>query len=168
MISKMANKSKKKVKNKTDGTIAFNRKLAREFNVIEKFEAGIALLGTEVKALRTNGANFIDAYAIIKKNEAWLLNLHISQYNFSHQNLNHDPKRTRKLLLHKKQINKLTVASKNKGSTMIPSRIYNSNRGIIKIELCLVTGKKMFDKRKDEQKQSFNLAKQRLLRGEKL
>ena len=128
-----------------ENVVTTNRKAYHDYFIQEKFEAGISLLGTEVKSLRGGKANLKDSYAIIKNGEAFLLNCHISPY--SHGNiLNHDPLRTRKLLLHKKEIDKLWGNITQKGLTVIPLKIY-FKKGRVKVELGLAKGKRQYEKR---------------------
>ncbi len=125
--------------------VSTNRKAYHDYHIQESVEAGISLLGTEVKSLREGRANLKDSYAIIKDGEVFLLNCHISPY--SHGNiLNHDPLRTRKLLLHKKEINKLWGGVSQKGFTLIPLKIYFKN-GKAKVEIGLAKGKRQYEKR---------------------
>lgn len=131
--------------NTTEKNITSNRKAFHEYFISQKIEAGISLLGTEVKALRTGKANLTDAYATIKKGEIWLANAHIGVYDHGNLN-NHEPLRIRKLLLKKSEIKKLTVKLNEKGFTFIPLRLYFSN-GKVKVELGLARGKKEYDKR---------------------
>ena len=127
--------------------ITTNRKARYEYDIIDKWETGIVLLGTEVKALRAGRANLKDSHANIKDGEIFLLNTHISPY--SHGNLNnHDPLRIRKLLMHKKEIKKLIGKVEGKGLTLIPLKLYFKN-GRAKVELALARGKKLYDKRQD-------------------
>ena len=126
--------------------ITDNRKARHDYFIHETFEAGIALQGTEVKALRQGKANLRDSYARIDKNaELYLYSLHISPYEQGNI-FNHEPLRTRKLLMHKTQINKLLGKIKEKGYTLIPLKLYFSH-GKVKVELALTTGKKLYDKR---------------------
>jgi len=126
--------------------VATNRKAYHDYFIEEKFEAGIVLKGTEVKSLRDGRVNLQDSYASVKDSEAFLHHCHISPY--SHGNImNHDPIRVRKLLLHKKEINKLLGKTQQKGLTVIPLRIYFSKRGQAKVELGLAKGKKLYDRR---------------------
>jgi SsrA-binding protein len=126
--------------------VATNRKAYHDYFIEEKFEAGIVLTGTEVKSLRDRRVNLQDSYASVKEGEVFLHHCHISPY--SHGNImNHDPIRTRKLLLHRKEINKLLGKTQQKGLTLIPLRIYFSERGRAKVELGLVKGKKLYDRR---------------------
>jgi SsrA-binding protein len=126
--------------------VATNRKAYHDYFIEEKFEAGIVLKGTEVKSLRNGRVNLQDSYASVKEGEVFLHHCHISPY--SHGNImNHDPIRVRKLLLHKKEINKLLGKTQQKGLTLIPLRIYFSKRGQSKVELGLAKGKKQHDRR---------------------
>ncbi len=129
----------------TEKNITSNRKAFHEYFITQKIEAGISLLGTEVKALRNGKANLVDAYATIKNGEVWLLNAHIGFYDHGNIN-NHEPLRKRKLLLHRNEIKKLTTKLREKGFTLIPLRLYFSN-GKVKVELGLARGKKSYDKR---------------------
>ena len=125
--------------------ICQNRKAYHDYQIDETFEAGIALSGTEVKSLREGKANIKDSYVIIKDHEVFLLNCHISHY--SHGNImNHDPLRTRKLLLHRKEINRLWGKTAMRGFTLIPLKIYFKGP-VAKIEIALARGKKLFEKR---------------------
>lgn len=131
---------------KKEKVVATNRKAYHDYFIEEKFEAGIMLTGTEVKSLREGRANLQDSYASVKDGEAFLHHCHISPY--SHGNLmNHDPIRVRKLLLHKKEIHKLLGKTQQKGLTLVPLRIYFSERGKAKVELGLAKGKKLHDRR---------------------
>ncbi|MBS0181312.1 MAG: SsrA-binding protein SmpB [Nitrospira sp.] len=126
--------------------VVTNRKAYHDYFIEEKFEAGIVLKGTEVKSLRDRRVNLQDSYASVKEGEVFLNHCHISPY--SHGNImNHDPIRTRKLLLHRKEINKLLGKTQQKGLTLIPLRIYFSTRGQAKVELGLAKGKKQHDRR---------------------
>lgn len=129
-----------------DKVVATNRKAYHDYFIEEKFEAGVVLKGTEVKALRERRVNLQDSYASVKEGEVFLHHCHISPY--SHGNLmNHDPIRTRKLLLHRKEINKLLGKTQQKGLTLVPLRIYFSAQGRAKVELGLAKGKKQHDRR---------------------
>jgi SsrA-binding protein len=125
--------------------ICQNKKAWHHYSIEDTYQAGIALLGTEVKSLREGRANLGDSYGKIKNGEVFLVDAHISPYNFGNR-FNHDPLRTRKLLLHKKEIRRLIGKVQEKGFTLIPLRLYFSN-GRAKVELGLAKGKKLFDKR---------------------
>ena len=133
-------------KEKSEKAVATNRKAYHDYFIEEKFEAGIMLQGTEVKSLREGRVNLQDSYASVKGDEVFLHHCHISPY--SHGNImNHQPLRTRKLLLHRKEINKLLGKTQQQGLTLIPLRIYFSKRGHAKVELGLAKGKKQHDRR---------------------
>lgn len=143
------------VKQKTgEKTAASNRRAHHEYYILETFEAGIALTGTEVKSLRQGKANINDAFARIDNGECILYEMHISPYDFGNR-FNPDPKRPRKLLLHKREIMKLNSEIREKGLTLIPLKVYFT-RGMAKIELGLAKGKKLYDKRDDIAKKEAN------------
>ena len=125
-----------------------NKKAKFDYEIIDEIEAGIVLKGTEIKSIRCGNANLKDSYAIIKNNEVFLLGMHISPYKEGNI-FNHDPLRTRKLLLHKKEIIRLEQKVKEKSFTLVPTKIY-FKRGRVKVELCLGKGKKNYDKRESE------------------
>ena len=122
-----------------------NRKARYDYELLDKFEAGIVLTGTEIKSIRNGGANLKDSYAIVKNNEVFLLNMHISVYKQGNQ-FNHDENRTRKLLLHKNEINKINDKISIKGLTLVPVKLYFKN-GLAKIELAIAKGKHTYDKK---------------------
>jgi SsrA-binding protein len=129
---------------------AVNRAASHNYFLLEKFEAGVVLRGTEVKSIREGKANLRDAYGLVKDGEAYLLNLHIGPY--SHGNLsNHDEVRTRKLLLHAEEVRKLLGKVQQKGLTLIPTRLYFRN-GRVKCELAVAKGKQTWDKRETERR----------------
>ncbi|MDQ6827521.1 MAG: SsrA-binding protein SmpB [Gemmatimonadota bacterium] len=128
--------------------VARNKRARHDYHIIETWEAGIVLTGTEVKSLRDGKANLTDAYAIVNGSELFLLNLHISPYAMGNQ-FNHEPTRTRKLLLHKKEIRKLIGSVERQGLTLIPLDLY-FKRGMAKLTLALGKGKKLHDKRDTE------------------
>jgi len=127
--------------------VAENRKARHDYHIHENYEAGIALTGTEVKSLRAGKANLKDSYARIDNGELMLHNMHISPYDQGNR-FNHEPLRTRKLLMHRYEINKLIGKTKEKGYTLVPLKLYLT-RGKVKLELGLATGKKTYDKRQD-------------------
>jgi len=139
-----------------------NKKARHEYNIIEKYEAGIVLKGTEVKSLRRNGVNFLDSFASIRDGEAWLHSLHISPYSHGNRE-NHEPARKRKLLLHAREILKLSRKIKEKGLTLIPLSIY-LKQGYIKIEIGLCRGKNIHDKRRTLEKKQANRDMERAIR----
>jgi len=125
--------------------IADNRKAYHDYHILETFEAGIALLGTEVKGIREGRANLRDSYARVEKGEVWLFSVHINPY--SHRGyVDHDPKRKRRLLLHKHEIRKLIGKTVEKGLTLVPTKLYFKN-GKVKVEIALAKGKQDHDKR---------------------
>ncbi len=130
---------------KSDTTVATNRKAYHDYFIEDSFEAGLVLQGTEVKSLRLGLANLTDSYAIVKNNEVFLFNANISPYPFGNI-MNHEPLRTRKLLLHRDEIRKLVGKMTQKGFTLIPLKIYFT-RGKAKVQIGLAKGKKAFDKR---------------------
>lgn len=128
--------------------VAVNRKAKHEYFILETYEVGIALTGTEVKSLRQGKVSIVDSYADIENGELWLYDLHISPYDKGNI-YNHDPKRPRKLLIHKDEMAHLIGKVREKGLTLIPLSIYFNERGWAKVELGLAKGKKIYDKRKD-------------------
>ncbi|GAK33871.1 ssrA-binding protein [alpha proteobacterium Q-1] len=143
--------------------VSENRKARYNYAVEDTYEAGIALKGTEVKALRKGTANIAESYAEEKNGEIWLINAHIDE--FSHGNIhNHEPRRPRKLLLHRKEINKIAGAIQRAGMTLVPLKIYFNDRGRAKILLGLARGKKAHDKREDIKQRDWDRQKQRLLK----
>src|SRR6187402_3546443 len=129
---------------------AYNRQAGHNYFLTDRWECGVALRGTEVKSIREGKANLRDAYGLVKDGEAFLLNAHIGA--FSHGNtMNHEETRTRKLLLHKEELRRLGVKTKEKGFTLIPTRLYFKN-GRVKCELALAKGKQDWDKRETERK----------------
>lgn len=144
-------------------TVAENRRARFDYFIDEKFEAGIALTGTEVKSLRSGEGTIAEAYAEVRGSEAWLINANIPE--FSHGNrFNHEPKRPRKLLLHEREIEKLLGAVERKGMTMVPLSIYFNSRGRAKVELALAKGKQTHDKRATIKDRDWQRDKARLLR----
>ncbi len=133
---------------KSDGykVVSDNRKARFLYEILETYQAGLELKGTEVKSIKAGKANMQDGYAIIRKGEAWLLNVHISPYQSASGYFNHEPRRTRKLLLHRKEINKLTGKIEQQGLTLVPLRMYLKN-GRVKVDIALARGKKLHDKR---------------------
>ena len=128
--------------------IASNKKAYHDYHVLQKFEAGLQLTGTEVKSLREGRANLKDSYVTFKNGEAWLFSMHISPYTHGNRE-NHDPERTRKLLLHRKELAKLEIQLTEKGLTIVPLRLYFKGSRV-KAEIGVVRGKKLFDKREAE------------------
>jgi len=137
---------KAKDKDKT-GPVAVNKKAYHNFEIIEKFEAGMSLTGSEVKSLRVSGADLNGSYARIINDECFLMGTNISQYEQAGI-FNHEPLRKRKLLLHKREISKIRIKLEQRGFTLVPLKIYFNDRGFAKTQLALATGKKQYDKRK--------------------
>ena len=133
--------------------ITDNRKASFDYFLLERFEAGLVLKGTEIKSIRKGSCNIKDSYIVVKNGEAFILNMHISKYDEGNI-FNHEPLRTRKLLLHKKEINKLIGTVKNEGITLIPTKVYLLI-GNAKVEFAIDKGKKNYDKREDERKTSI-------------
>jgi len=154
----MAAKTERKIK-----VVADNRKARFNYEIGEVFEAGIMLTGTEVKSLRSGKATIAESYADSRGGEIWLINSNIPEY-LQASRFNHEPKRRRKLLLHKKQVNKLAGAVEREGMTLVPLRLYFNERGRAKLELALARGKKLHDKRETLKKRSWDRERGRLLR----
>jgi SsrA-binding protein len=155
----MAAKTDSKLKIVSD-----NRKARFNYEIGEVFEAGIALTGSEVKSLRTGKASIGESYADTRGGEIWLVNANIAEY-LQAGRFNHAPKRPRRLLLHRRQINKLIGAVEREGMTMVPLKLYFNEKGRAKIELALARGKKLHDKRETERKRSWERERGRLLRA---
>ena len=137
-------KGKKKT---APGDVATNRRAAFKYNLIERYECGIVLTGTEVKSLRDGNAQLKDSYATISNGEIWLIGAYIGPYPGASRD-NHDPERTRKLLLHRAEIEKLTGQTKERGFTLVPTRMYfTGERSRAKVEIALARGKDLYDKR---------------------
>jgi len=131
---------------------AVNRAAAHNYHLLERFEAGVALRGTEVKSIRNGRANLKDAYGLVKDGELWLLNAHISPYENAGY-AQHEATRTRKLLVHRDELRKLAGRTQQKGLTLIPTRLYFKN-GRVKVELALARGKQLWDKRETERRRT--------------
>jgi SsrA-binding protein len=129
-------------------TIALNRRARHEYSIEDSMEAGIVLSGTEIKSIRAGKVNLADAFARIDKGEAWLVGAHIAPWEGGNRQ-NHEPKRDRKLLLHRHQIDQLLGRTKAKGLTLIPLKIYITSRGKAKLELGLGKGKQLYDRRRE-------------------
>ena len=150
-------------KPRTFKVIADNRKARFNYEIGEVVEAGIALTGTEVKSLRQGRANIAESYADAKGGEIWLVNANIPEY-LQASRFNHAPKRPRKLLLHRRQINKLAAAVDREGMTIVPLKLFFNDKGRAKIEIALGRGKKLHDKRELEKKRSWERERGRLMR----
>ncbi|HXG65470.1 MAG TPA: SsrA-binding protein SmpB [Blastocatellia bacterium] len=130
--------------------VATNREAYHNYHILETYECGIALTGTEVKSIREGRCNLKDSYAQMRQGEAWLLNAHISPYSHGNRE-NHDPTRTRKLLMHKSEIERLAGKAQERGLTLVPTKLYLKN-GRVKVELAVAKGKKLYDKRETERR----------------
>ena len=143
--------------------VSDNRKARYLYESLETYQAGIALEGTEVKSIRAGKVNLQDAYALIRGGEAWLLNAHISPFEKASVYFNHDPRRTRKLLLHKEQINKLLGQVEQKGLTLVPLKMY-LKEGRVKVDIAVGRGKKLHDKRDDIRQKDDKRAMERAMK----
>jgi SsrA-binding protein len=151
---------------KDDGRkrIAENRKARHEYHLGDTYEAGIELTGTEVKSLRVGQANIAESYASAEKGGIFLINAYIPEYKAAGDFFQHEPRRPRRLLLHKKEMHKIAVAVDRQGMTMVPLELYFNARGRAKLRLALAQGKKLHDKRADEAKRDWQRQKARLMR----
>ena len=140
-------------------TIAVNRRARRDFSLLESYEAGIVLQGTEVKSLRIGRASLQDSFASIDRGEVFLYNMHISPYECGNR-FNHEPKRTRKLLFHRMEIKRLIGKASGRGLTLVPTRLY-FKRGKAKVEIALARGKREYDKREDIKRREAQIEMQR-------
>ena len=152
-----------KKKDASGNTIAFNRKARRDYGIEEEIEAGLVLTGTEVKSLRAGKAQIADAYAAAKDEEIWLLNAVIAPYSGGNR-FNHEERRPRKCLLHKKQVQKLIGRLRVKGVTLVPLSLYFNSRGMAKVKLGLAVGKKEYEKRDTIKKRDWQRDKARIMR----
>ena len=155
----MADRNERKIK-----VVAENRRARFNYAIEDSIEAGVALTGTEVKSIRTGKATIAESYADARDGEIWLVNANIPEYLQANR-FNHAPKRPRKLLLHKRQVNKLIGAVEREGMTLVPLKLYFNEQGRAKVELALAKGKKLHDKRETEKKRDWNREKGRLLRA---
>ena len=140
-----------------------NRHAGHDYYLLERFEAGLALTGTEVKAAKDARIQLKDSFVEVQDNEAWLLNTHISHYSHGNRE-NHEPTRRRKLLLHREEIDKLLGKTREKGLTLIPTKMYLKN-GRVKVEFAVAKGKKLHDKRESEKQRDWQRDKARLMRA---
>ena len=147
----------------SDRIAARNRRARHDYFIEDRIEAGIVLCGTEVKSLREGRSNIQDAYAAEEDGQLWLYNVYIPAY-YAASRFNHEPRRKRKLLLHKREIARLTGAVQKKGMTLLPLDIHFSRRGIAKVELGLGRGKKEYDKRETKKTRDWQRQKERLMR----
>ncbi|MEM1049476.1 MAG: SsrA-binding protein SmpB [Pseudomonadota bacterium] len=157
----MAAKKKKPADN--NRTIADNRKARFNYEVVDTFEAGIELKGTEVKSLREGKSNIAESYAAAHEGELFLYNAYIPEYLQANR-FNHETRRPRRLLMHRREINRLTGAVQRDGMTLVPLRLYFNERGRAKLQLALARGKKTYDKRETEKRRDWERDKARLIR----
>ncbi|WP_265563044.1 SsrA-binding protein SmpB [Sphingomicrobium arenosum] len=143
--------------------VADNRRATYDYSIEERFEAGIVLQGTEVKALRKSEGSIKESYATVEDGEAWLINSHIPEYSHGNR-LNHETRRPRKLLLHQREINKMMGAVQRQGMTLVPMSIYFNGEGKAKLELALAKGKKVHDKRQAIKDRDWKRDQARILR----
>ena len=144
--------------------VATNRKAYHEYHILDKYETGIELLGSEVKSLREGNANLKEAYIVIRKEQAWVLGIHISPY--SHTGFEgHEPVRERRLLLHKREIEKIKISLEQKGLTAVPLQMYFNPNGWAKLEIGIAKGKKIYDKRKAIRERDIQREAERELRN---
>lgn len=159
----MAARRKKKKPSDGQRVVGANKKARRAYDLGDRFEAGIALMGTEVKALRFHGATLGESYAQVKDGEIWLVNCHIPEYLQGNRN-NHEPTRPRRLLLHRREIRKMAAAVQRQGMTLVPLQLYFNRRGRAKLELALAKGRKLHDKRRAEKDRDWARRRARLMR----
>ncbi|MFP4097579.1 MAG: SsrA-binding protein SmpB [Alphaproteobacteria bacterium] len=152
----------------TSQTVGDNKKARFDYELHDHFEAGIMLKGTEVKSLRLGQCSIKESYVGPKDGELWLFNANIPEYQQAGAHLQHDPKRPRKLLLHKREINKLIGSVSREGMSIVATRLYFDARGKVKLEIALAKGKKLHDKRETQKKRDWNKQKQRLLKTNQL
>lgn len=146
---------------------ADNRKARFHYEIMEDFEAGLVLTGTEVKSLRGGKATIAESYATIDNGEIWLINSYIPEYLQANR-FNHEPKRPRKLLLNKRQMAKIEIALAREGMTLVPLKVFFNDKGRAKIEVALARGKKLHDKREASKERDWKREQGRLLRGDKV
>jgi SsrA-binding protein len=144
--------------------VAENRKARHNYEIIETFEAGIVLTGTEVKSLRNVSPNIAESYASPEGNEIWIINSYVPEYTQGNR-FNHDPRRHRKVLLSRHEINKMQNAVAREGMTLVPLKIYFNEKGRAKVELAIVKGRKNHDKREADKKRDWQREKSRLLKA---
>ena len=141
-----------------------NKKVGYNYEILDRFEAGIVLDGCEVKSIRESRASLVDAFAFLKGNELMVRNFYIAEYKNA-KDVEQDPMRVKKLLLHRREINKIMAMINRKGHTVVPTKVYTNQKNIIKIELAVVTGKKKYDKRKDIKQREWEREKARILKN---
>ena len=155
----------KKLKDKPRISI-LNRRAKHEYNFLDLYEAGIILQGTEIKSIRAGNVNLRDAYCFFRKEELFLKSLFIGEYEHGNRE-NHEPRRTRKLLLHRNELRKLEKKVKEKGFTIVPVKLYINDRGFAKVQIALAQGKKVYDKRKSIKEKDIKRDMQRVMKSVK-
>lgn len=154
---------KKKSESENGRLIADNRKARHNYEFIDTLEAGLVLTGTEVKSLRKGQANIAESYATEEDGEIWLINAYIPEYLEANR-FNHSPRRRRKLLLHRREMERLASAINREGMTIVPNRLYFNDRGRVKLQIALAKGRKAHDKREESKKRDWQREKARLMR----
>jgi len=151
---------------KDDGRriVAENRQARYEYFITDTLEVGVQLTGTEVKSLRRGQSNIAESYASAEDGGLWLVNAYIPEYQGAGRFFQHEPRRKRKLLLHKKEMHKLAIGIERQGMTIVPLELYFNARGIAKLKIALAQGKKLHDKRETEKKRDWNREKARIMR----
>lgn len=147
-------------------TVVVNRKARHDYEILETYEAGIVLTGPEVKAVRQGKVSIAEAYARVNKGELWLYNMHITPYDPVLQR-NYDPRQPRKLLMHRREIDRLVGLTQQKGLTLVPLRVYFNERGYAKVELGLAKGKRKVDRRREIMEREMKREVERALRGKR-
>jgi SsrA-binding protein len=156
--------SRKSAAKTPPGTIALNKKARHDYFIEDRFEAGLSLQGWEVKSLREGRAQLAESYVLLKGGEAWLLGMHITPLASASTHISTDPTRTRKLLLHRRELDRLIGAVERKGYTLVPLAMY-WKKGLVKAEIALARGKHTHDKRATEKERDWKREKERLLRN---
>lgn len=156
--------TKKTKKESANGRlVAENRKARHNYEFVETFEVGLVLTGTEVKSLRNGQANIAESYATEEDGEIWLINSYIPEYTQANR-FNHNPRRRRKLLMHRREMARLANAVHREGMTIVPNRLYFNDRGRVKLQIALAKGRKAHDKREESKKRDWEREKSRLMR----
>lgn len=163
-MAKKKNDKKKSGLISTSKTVGDNKRARYDYALEDTFEAGIMLTGSEVKSLRHGQCSIKESYIGAKDGEIWAFNINIPEYAQAPKHLQHEPQRARKLLLHKREVNKLMGATSREGYTIVATKLYFNARGMAKIEIALAKGKKLHDKRQTEKNRDWNRDKQRIIR----
>jgi SsrA-binding protein len=160
----MAVKKNEQIKGRTDGLVAENRRSRREYSVEDTLEAGIMLVGSEVKSLREGRANIAESYASVEQGELWLINAEIQTYGGANR-FNHEPRRKRKLLVSRRELAKLSQEVERAGRTIVPLKLYFNDKGRAKLLIGVATGRKAHDKRENEAKRDWARQKARIMKA---